>query len=662
MMISPTQNNVYICFGCTSLSLCIKIVVATKSLGKMDELDHLMERMKKNRLDEQQAKSKTRRIKQMKSKHRKNANYLNKKNGPQTNICKVEETNDLQTNPSSRGKNIESKPIKRGEEVDPHFIKSEKHHPESQVVDTPLINPDMFVPKSEEVDVPFIKSEKPEPEKEEVDPPFIKDEKLKPQSQDLDPTFMKVEKPEPEFKTDVWNTNDNSRSRESHNKYNSNRMRQSCSSKTCSLCPKCRDSYRCVVVTKEQCNQIQSNRDCWELLSVEVTDKESARELVQNVFRQLKIIHKPPKETLPDGSYAPGEVYESSSIDYNWKHMLSVVICGKAVAVTIKHLLPEAGEIDSISTIEHNPYEFIHRTSDAFPRQEDIRYLSIMLTLRAGSLIEIGEYRKALKDSQDAVFCSPDCIESHWHLADSSKLLGLAAQAEDSFEEVRALLCKRFNYQKLGTFFRRHFDYVFEATVLDSLGQRIAYVRGGKKKTVYFWNEDERDAFQKIVYCQDGVVIPATKFPQLFVATLENKGISHKAHMNEFFTKFAREQLFTEEEWEKMTQEKCTNAIEEGKLLYAYATNGKFRVLQCMMPESTVWKEHFSRRCSDLYTPSQYELKKNDLDEKRADKETMNNVVRQNRKQMMQEVDKLNEEKDLNMLALLRRYTEQNRR
>jgi hypothetical protein len=28
----------------------------------------------------------------------------------------------------------------------------------------------------------------------------------------------------------------------------------------------------------------------------------------------------------------------------------------------------------------------------------------------------------------------------------------------------------------------------------------------------------------------------------------------------------------------------------------------------------------------------------------------------------MQEVDKLNEEKDLNMLALLRRYTEQNRR
>jgi hypothetical protein len=285
-----------------------------------------------------------------------------------------------------------------------------------------------------------------------------------------------------------------------------------------------------------------------------------------------------------------------------------------------------------------------------------------MLTLRAGSLIEIGDYLKALKDSQDAVFCSPERIESHWHLADSSKLLGLLREAEDSFEQVRVLLCKRFNYQKLGTFFRRHFDYVFEATVLDSLGQRITYVRGGKKKIVYFWNEDERDAFQKMVYCQDGQVIPAANFPDLFVATLKNEGVSHRTHLNDFFTKFAREQLYTEDAWEHMSQEKRKNAIEEGKLLYAYATNGKFKVLQCMMPKSTWWKEHFIRRCSDLYMPSQYELRKNDLDEKQADKETMNFVLTQNRNQMKQEVDKLNEEKDMDILALLRRYTEQNRR
>ena len=455
-----------------------------------------------------------------------------------------------------------------------------------------------------------------------------------------------------------------SRLRQRHdNKYNANRMRQSCQSKMCTICPRCRQSYRCVVISKEQCNQIElHDRDCWELLSAVPTDMKSSRELVQNVKRQLKVIHKPPKECLDDGSFAIGEVYTCATLDQNRKYTLSAAICGKAIAVTINMLIPEVGEIDSIRTIKHNPYKFVLRTSDGYERTEDIRLLGLMLTVRAGSRIEIGHYKAALDDSNDAVFCSPEHIESHWHVADSSKMLGMLSQANDSFEKVLQLLCKKFNYEILGTFFRRPFDYVFEITARDRLGQRVTYTRGGKKKTVHFWNQDEKELYEKKEYFRDGAVVPAVKFADLFVSTLQDEGVSHSDHVFNFFTKFVRKELYTEDQWNDLAGDKREKAVEEGKLLYAYAANGKFRVLSCMVPEQKHWEEHFIRWPLEVYIPTGHALNRDDRLERQADEETMNSTVEQDSNEVMEEIRRLNEEQKMDTQVLLSRYFRRNTR
>ena len=451
--------------------------------------------------------------------------------------------------------------------------------------------------------------------------------------------------------------------RQKYDKYNANRMRQSCQSKMCTICPRCRQSYRCVVISKEQWKKIElHDRDCWELLSAVPTDKKSSRELVQNVRRQLKVIHKPPKECLADGSFAPGEVYRCATVDQSRKYTLSAAVCGKAIAVTINMLLPEVGEIDSIRTIKHDPYKFVLRTSDGYERTEDIRLLGLMLTVRAGSRIEIGHYKAALDDSNDAVFCSPEHIESHWHVADSSKMLGMSSQANDSFEKVLQLLCKKFNYETLGTFFRRPFDYVFEITARDRLGQRVTYMRGGKKKTVHFWNQDEKELYEKKEYFRDGAVVPAVKFADLFVSTLQDEGVSHSDHVFNFFTKFVRKELYTEDQWNDLAGDKREKAVEEGKLLYAYAANGKFRVLSCMVPEQKHWEEHFIRWPLEVYIPTGHALNRDDRLERQADEETMNSTVEQDSNEVMEEIRRLNEEQKMDTQVLLSRYFRRNTR
>ena len=597
----------------------------------MDDMDHIMKRLEKNRIDEQESKSKSRRINQIKSKQRRNAKHNAKKKSVTSikleNNGEAEE--ELKVTSVSGEINESMPPIKREVKAELPGIKSE-----NQVIQA---NTGVCNTKDEEHILKDIS-------KQECAETLIGARNSNVKEEDALSVGCRL--------------------RQIHDdKYNANRMRQFCQSKMCTFCPRCREFYRCVVISKEQCKKIElHDQECWELLSAVPTDKKSSRELVQNVKRQLKVIHKPPKECLGDGSFAPGEVYRCATVDQNRKYMLSAAICGKAIAATINVLLPEVGEIDFIRTIKHNPYKFVLRTSDGYERTEDIRLLGLMLTVRAGSRIELGYYKAALDDSKDAVFCSPEHIESHWHVADASKMLGMSLQANYSFEEVLRLLCKQFNYKKRGTFFRNPFDYVFEITARDRLGQRLTYVRGGKKKTVHFWNQDEKELYEKMVYCRDGAVIPAVKFADLFVSTLQDEGMSHSDHVLNFFTKFARKELFTEDQWNDLAVDEREKAVEEGKLLYAYAAKGKFRVLSCMTPEQKHWEEHFIRWPFEVYIPTAYALKRDDALERQADEETMNSIVEQDSNEMMEEIRRLNEEQKMDKEVLLRRYFRRNTR